>query len=208
MSNTQIKVCGLTTADAVIAAGKVEYNGFVFFPPSPRHVSVEQAIALKKYSQSKIVAVTVNPDDDFLSTLIKQFQPDYIQLHGDETVERTLFVKNTFKIPVIKAFKIKTVEDLKEIALFEPFCDMVLLDAKVADGLPGGNGITFDWNLLKQFKCSKPWFLSGGITIENIKQALGISGAERVDVSSSLENPPGIKSPALIKKFIDTVKSI
>ena len=200
-----IKICGLTTKDAVIAASKAEFIGFVFFAKSPRNISPDKAAQLKQYTNSQVVAVTVNPDDDFLQEIIGKLQPDYIQLHGEETPERTKEIKEKFKTKIIKAFKISDVSDIEQAYEYQDIADILMFDAKVKSGLAGGNGVSFDWNLLAGEKFSKPYFIAGGITIENAKQAMQISGANMVDISSSLESSAGVKDPELIHKFIDNL---
>ena len=198
-----IKICGLTTKEAVIAANKADFIGFVFFAKSPRNITPEKAAELKQYTKSQIVAVTVNPDDKLLQEIKAKLAPDYLQLHGEETPERVQEVKQKFNTKIIKALKISNADDIEQSYKYQDIVNILMFDAKAKTELPGGNGVSFDWNLLADKKFSKPYFIAGGITIENAKQALQISGANMIDVSSSLESSIGVKDATLIHKFIE-----
>lgn len=202
-----VKICGLKTPEAVQAAEGADYYGFIFFPRSPRNIIPEHAARLKAYAGGKTVAVTVNADDGFLQEIADTFQPDFIQLHGDETPERVAEVRKKFSVSVIKALPVKTAEDIDIAAYFEDMADMLMFDAKPSGGLPGGNGIPFDWTLLAGRKFRKPYFLSGGITIGNAEKAMKESGARMLDISSGLESSPGNKDPQMIRDFIKKIKS-
>ncbi len=206
-----VKICGLTTQEAVDAAVEhgAAYIGFVFFPKSPRNVSPEQAAALTQNLKGgvKKVAVVVNPTDEDLEDIIMHFKPDFIQLHGEESPERCNAIQLETNIPIIKAIKVKHADDIAEAASYDT--DMVLFDAQPDEGaeLPGGNGMRFDWELLKGRDFGKTWILSGGLNTENVAEAIEVTEAPIVDVSSSIEIEPGIKDPDLIKAFIDAAKS-
>ncbi len=208
MTGTSVKICGLTTPEAVQAASDAEYNGFIFYEKSVRNISPDEAAKLKIHTKAKTVAVVVNPSDDFLNKIVTEFNPDYFQLHGDESPKRISEIKNKFKKPIIKAFNISASGDLDEVTTYQDSADMFLFDAKAPSGFPGGNGIVFDWKILAGKTFSKPWFISGGLNIENIAKALQISGATMLDISSGLESAPGVKNPQLIRKFIDKVRNI
>lgn len=207
----KVKICGLTTKDAIdaLSLNKADFAGFVFFARSPRNVTPADAGALAKNLNRNIkkVAVLVDPDDAFIEKIITKLNPDYLQLHGDETPERIDEIQHLFSIPIIKAAKIRSSDDVARAGAFIDIADIMLFDAKVPSStLPGGNGLSFDWTLLKTRNFDIPWFLSGGLNIQNVLQALKISGAKMVDVSSSLEGEPGKKDAELVKLFIERVK--
>lgn len=209
MTPPRVKICGLTTEEAVIAArdAQANYIGFVFFASSPRNILPSRAAALSQLAPAiPSVAVVVNTDDDFINTILSDFRPNFLQLHGQETIERVTEIKQRFNLPVIKAFQIRNGDDIARSKPYEQTADMILFDAKAPSGLPGGNGITFDWHLLAGRSFSTPWFLSGGLNTDNVEEAIRISGASLVDVSSSLESSPGVKSPAMIQTFMKHVK--
>ncbi len=212
--SVQVKICGLTTSEAVTAAlrhGAI-FMGFVFFGKSPRNVTPKKAAELSKDVPSSIkkVAVLVDPSDKDIDTILAEFTPDYLQLHGNETIERVKEIRSKYKIPVIKAVKIRSGDDVAMARSFVPVSDMLMFDSKApTEGLlPGGNGLRFDWSLLGGRVFDKPWFLSGGLNVENVAEAVRITNAKMVDVSSSLENEPGKKDPELVKQFLNKVKAI
>jgi phosphoribosylanthranilate isomerase len=211
VSNVQVKICGLTTSDAVKSAVKygADYLGFVFYRPSPRYVDPKLAHKLtsKLPKNVKKVAVVVDVSPAELASIIKVFRPDYIQLHGKETESDIEHIKKKFGIPVIKAIKVRSSDDVAKGLRFIGIADIILFDAKAPDALlPGGNGLSFDWTLLKARKIDTPWILSGGLNLQNIEDALHITKASMLDVSSSLESAPGIKDPQLIELFLKKVK--
>jgi len=202
----KVKICGITTKEAIIAAEQADYIGFVFYPSSSRNLTPHAASSLQKHIVSaKTVAVTVNPDDVFLDQLFAEFKPDFLQLHGEEMPERVTEIKRKFAIPIIKAFSIKAEKDFEKVHLYSHVADYYLFDAKAEQGLPGGNGVSFDWNLLKNRQFDREWFLSGGISIENVQKALQQSGATMLDVSSGVETSPGIKSSEKIQQFLNEI---
>lgn len=208
----KVKICGLTTKEAVISAVEngADYVGFVFFPLSPRNMRLDKLPELLDLvpKDVKKVGVFVNPSDDELERTFKIFKPDYIQLHGDEDTKRIYDLHIKYAIPVIKAIAVRSSDDIAKGQSFSNDADMLLFDAKVPSSpLPGGNGLSFDWTLLRERKFMVPWFLSGGINIGNVEEALDISGAKKVDISSSLESEPGIKDPELIRIFLKKVKN-
>ena len=213
MSNLfEIKVCGINDEISMNTAleCKVDYVGLVFYQNSPRNISINLSKELLKSRNktTKIVALTVDPNDDFLNDLKKSINPDYIQLHGKESASRCLTVKNQLNIPLIKGINVKNKLDLlKTSKEFEDICDILLLDAP-AEALPGGNGKKFNWDILKDFKSKKKWMLAGGLNIENIENAINITKAPAIDISSGLEIRKGIKDSKLIEDFVIKCKSL
>lgn len=210
--HTEIKICGLSTPEAVIAAVETgaDLIGFIFFEKSPRNVSLEKAAELSRQAANAVgkVAVSVNAPQAMLDTIVSQVRPDFLQLHGGETPQQVAEIKKRYGLPVIKAFAIRTNEDLKNLSAYEGIADRFLLDAKapVGSDLPGGNGVSFDWNLLDKLKTETPVMLSGGLDSGNIANALEVSKLQSIDVSSGVESGPGIKDIAKIRAFIKTVR--
>ncbi len=207
---TQIKICGLTTPESIHActSSAVDFIGFVFYPPSPRAITPEQASSLSKTLPPSIqkVGLFVNPSLEQLRHTLAHIQLDMIQLHGDESIEFIQTVKSTFGVPIMKAIPIATSDDVKQITVFEKICDWILCDAKSTNNIPGGNGATFDWQILKDYKFQKPWMLSGGLTIDNVNNAITALKPTAIDVSSGVEVSRGIKSPEKIKDFVNKVR--
>lgn len=211
---TAIKICGLadeTAVQAVIAAN-ADYAGFVYFPASPRHVTFARAAELAKILPAtiKTVSVLVNPDDALLSEMQSAFKAHYVQLHGKETPERLRDIKNQFPgIKIIKALSVRSGDDIAQAMRYSDVADMLMFDAKPPELpgiLPGGNGLSFDWALLKGRSFPLPWFLSGGLNPENVAGAIVQTGTRMVDVSSGVESAPGVKDPALIDAFVKAVR--
>ena len=208
----EIKVCGVNDEISMNTAlrCKVDYVGFVFYTNSPRNISINLCRELLKYRNktTKIVALTVDPNDDYLNEIKKFVNPDYIQLHGNENPRRCLDIKHKINIPLIKGINVKNKFDLlRTNKEFEDVCDMLLLDAP-SEALPGGNGKKFDWALLKDFKSKKKWMLAGGLNIENIESAINITKAPAIDISSGLEIRKGVKDSKLIEDFVIKCKSL
>jgi len=210
-----VKICGIRSADdlrAVAAAGAT-WTGFVFFPKSPRHLSIDDAAALRSVAQRlpsapKIVALTVDADDETLDEIMTQVQPDLIQCHGEEDPNRITAIKSRFACPVIKAIRVHDQQSLISAEAFDGHADMILFDSAPMDAvLPGGTGHAFDWSLMRQWRGATPWMLAGGLTPENVAQAIAKSGATAVDVSSGVEDAPGIKDPAAIQRFVLAAQS-
>jgi phosphoribosylanthranilate isomerase len=208
------KICGLTDAAAVEAAVThgADMLGFVFYPPSPRNLGAEQAENLLHDVPSGIdrVGLFVDPETDFLDRILAKARLDLLQLHGDETPERCRAVSIYFGLPIIKAIKVSTRADLKAAKDYEDVVDWLMFDARPpADGaLPGGNGQPFDWTILKGADFKRPWLLAGGLTPDNLSQAVQQSGATAVDVSSGVESAPGQKDPAKIRAFLDAARAL
>ena len=202
-----VKICGLRTRealDAAVGAG-ADMVGFVFFPPSPRHLGFAEAQALAAGAGRALkVALTVDADDAWLAAAIAALQPDLLQLHGRETPERVLAVKARFGLPVMKAVAVETAADLAAVPAVAAAADRILFDARPPRGAtrPGGHGAAFDWRLLKDLDPRVPFMLSGGLDHENVAAAIAATGARAVDVSSGVERRPGEKDPALIRRFV------
>lgn len=203
-----VKVCGLTGDEGLAAAidAGARYVGFVFFPKSPRHVSPAQAAALAVQVPMGVakVGLFVNPDDATLTSTLEQVPLDMIQLHGGESPARVAEVRALTGLPVIKAVGISGPADLDQLWDYGLVADMLLIDAKPPQdaALPGGNGLAFDWRLLAGRQILKPWLLAGGLTPENVHEAIRLTRAQGVDVSSGVESAPGVKEPDRIRRFI------
>jgi phosphoribosylanthranilate isomerase len=206
------KICGLTQPSDVynVAKAGATYCGFVFFEKSPRNVTLEQAAAMAIEAPLGLakVALTVNADDAFLDALTAKVPLDMLQLHGSETPERVQEVKARYGLPVMKAVGIADAEDLPALDAYMQVADQILVDAKPPKNadLPGGNGLTFDWRLIAGRRWIVPWMLAGGLTPENVAQAVKMTGVRQLDVSSGVESAPGIKDPALIDAFVAAAK--
>ncbi|MDR7145943.1 phosphoribosylanthranilate isomerase [Rhizobium sp. BE258] len=207
-----IKICGLKTAETIDRALKrgATHIGFIFFEKSPRYIEPDVAgrLADAVRGKAKIVAVTVNPTNDDLDEIVALLRPDIIQLHGDESPERVLTIKAVYGLPVMKAFSVRTSDDLKRVEAYIGIADRFLFDAKPpkSSELPGGNGVSFDWSLLDWLDGSVDYMLSGGLNKDNIADALIITKAPGIDVSSGVESAPGAKSVAMIDEFFDAVE--
>jgi phosphoribosylanthranilate isomerase len=210
-----VKICGLSTLemiDAALAAG-ADMVGFVHFEKSPRHVALAVAKSLGAHVGGKAlkVLVTVDMDDMALANAIAALQPHALQLHGHEQADRVASLKARFGLPVIKAIGIgDNPDDVDRVGLYDGIADMLLLDAAPADDraeLPGGNGARFDWGFLSALKVSTPWLLAGGLTPENVGEAVAKAGAYGVDVSSGVESGPGVKDAAKIAAFVASARA-
>ena len=203
-----IKICGLKTPEALdvaLAAG-ADLVGFVFFPASPRHVDLEMARALgeRVRGRAQKVALSVDASDDELAASIEALKPDLLQLHGKETPDRVVMVRKRFGLPVMKALPIAKRADLSPIRLYDKVVDHLIFDARAAGEAtrPGGLGKSFDWRLLDHLATDVPFMLSGGLHVGNVAEALRITAAPGVDVSSGVERAPGEKDPDKIRAFI------
>ena len=209
----RVKICGLSepmTMKAALDAG-ADMVGLVFFAKSPRNVNVEQAAALAKMAKGKaaVVALVVDADDKLLELITKRVRPDYFQAHGNETPARVSEIAKLTGIKVIKAIAVREALDVAKASGYDGKAALILFDAKapesLKDALPGGNGISFDWNLLSDVQGQ--FMLSGGLTPEYVVEAITMTGAPIVDVSSGVESAPGIKDAELIRKFIERAKA-
>ena len=214
MPPVNVKICGLTTVEAVqdtVAAG-ADYIGLVFFPKSPRNLDFDtaQRLAQQVPSHVKTVALMVNPSDDFLRELLEHVDVDILQLQGSESAERVREIKELSGKPVIKALGVSSQDDLATFESYKGLADQILLDAKAPKDAdrPGGNGASFDWSLLTDTSIDVPWMLAGGLTIENVKEAITVSHARQVDVSSAVESAPGVKDKEKVRAFIAAAKSV
>jgi phosphoribosylanthranilate isomerase len=209
----EVKICGLSTADTMQAAidAGAEFVGLVHYPKSPRHVSLASAARLSDQARGKaqVVMLTVDADDGLIGDIAREVRPDWLQLHGYETPERLTAVRALSSARQIKAFRIASPEDLGPVAAFGGIADLALFDAKapedLANALPGGNGIAFDWSLLGA--SHGRFMLSGGLNPGNVARAVETTGAPIVDVSSGVESSPGVKDVNLIRKFIEAAKA-
>lgn len=209
VTGPRVKICGLKEADHIDVAAQAgaAYVGFVFFPKSPRNVSIAQAATLAGHVPVGVakVALTVNADDAALDAITGAVPLDMLQLHGAETPQRVAEVKARYGLPVMKAIGVAEAADLDQIDSYSSVADQLLIDAKPtqATDRPGGNGLTFDWQLLAGRKYwTRPWMLSGGLTAENVGRAINLTGAKQVDLSSGVESAPGVKDPDMIRAFM------
>jgi phosphoribosylanthranilate isomerase len=209
---TKVKICGLKTEAALEAAlaGGADYVGLVFFPPSPRNVTpaAAKALAARARGRAKVVALMVDPDDALIETVMASADPDILQLHGEETPERVREVRRRWGRPVMKAIKVATAEDARAAIGYRGAADLVLFDARTPEDStrPGGNGAPFDWHALLGIEHRLPYVLSGGLTPDNVAEAIRVTGAAVVDVSSGVESRPGEKDPDLIRRFLRAAK--
>jgi phosphoribosylanthranilate isomerase len=208
----RVKICGLTEPSGLVAAEEAgaAYVGFVFFPPSPRSLEPDAAAALAVTVRPGIakVGLFVNPDDATLDAVLERVPLDMIQLHGAETPERVAAVRRATGLPVMKAVGLAGPEDLAALAEHEGAADQILVDAKPPKGAarPGGNAVAFDWRLIAGRRWTRPWMLAGGLTPDNVAEAVRLTGARQIDVSSGVESAPGVKDPARIRAFIAAVR--
>jgi phosphoribosylanthranilate isomerase len=209
------KICGLSTEDAVAAAitGGAAYLGFVFFPPSPRAVTPRRAAQLCASVPAGIARVGsfVDADDETIEAVLASAPLDILQFHGSETPERVIESRLRFGRPIMKAVAIAGPEDVVGAVRYEDAADRLLFDAKPPcrqDALPGGNGLAFDWGLIAGRTWRLPWMLSGGLTAELLPEAVRISGATAVDVSSGVESRPGVKDPDKIRAFLAAANTL
>lgn len=191
--------------DAAVSAGAA-YGGLVFHPNSPRNLSLQEAssMAERMRGRLKIVALIVDMDNAALEALVKTVNPDFLQLHGHETVQRTAEIRARFGLPVIKVLPVADASDLAVAAEYENVADMLMFDARPPEGAmrPGGHGAAFDWKILNGKRFTKPWLLAGGLTPDNVARAIELSGAKLVDVSSGVESAPGVKDAQRIRDFL------
>jgi phosphoribosylanthranilate isomerase len=208
MRGVRVKICGIRTPDEMqaVAAAGAAYVGLNFFTKSPRFVTLEaaRAVALAAPDGLCKVALTVDADDTALDAIVAAVPLDMLQLHGHESPDRVAEVKLRYGLPVMKVIGVAGEADLAMLQDYSLVADQILIDAKAPKDavLPGGNGLTFDWRLLVGRKWLRPWMLAGGLTPENVADAIRLTGARQVDVASGVESAPGVKDPARIKAFI------
>ena len=214
MQPVRVKICGLRTeADvAAVAAAGAAYAGFVFFAKSPRNLTIAEARTLALAAPEGLckVALTVDADDATLDAIVDGVPLDMLQLHGHESPDRVTEVRARYGLPVMKAMGVADEGDLAELIEMSLAADQLLIDAKPPKGadLPGGNGLAFDWRLLVGRKWLKPWMLAGGLTPENVAEAVRLTGARQVDVSSGVESGPGVKDAGRIKAFVEAAQGL
>ena len=207
-----IKICGLKTEEAVDHAVRLgaTHVGFIFFQKSPRHIEPADAgrLADRVRGQAKIVSVSVDADDDELDEIVDLIRPDILQLHGKESPDRCLTIKAVRGLPIMKAISVQNADDLKRIDAYDGIANRFLLDAKPPKGsnLPGGNGVSFDWNLLAELDPNIDYMLSGGLNKDNIAEALRIAHPHGIDISSGVESSPGVKDLAMMDEFFASVR--
>ena len=208
MTAVSVKICGLSRPEHVTAAANAgaAYVGLVFFEKSPRNISFEAARALALQAPAGLakVALVVNADDAFLDALTQTVPVDVLQLHGAETPDRVAQVKASYGLTVMKAVGVADADDLVALETYAHVADQILIDAKPPKGadLPGGNGLAFDWRLIAGRRWPIPWMLAGGWTPGNVAEAVRLTGARQVDVSSGVESAPGQKDTDLIRAFV------
>lgn len=206
-----VKICGLSTPQTVAAAldGGANMIGFIFFAKSPRNLSFEHAASLRQavIGRAQVVAVTVDAGDDVLDGIVQLVKPDWLQLHGHETPERIAELRKRYGLPIMKALSIRDGTDLAAIKTYKGTADRLLFDAKAPKGseMPGGNGITFDWTLLANLEPGLDYLLSGGLNAGNVAEALRLTKAPGIDISSGVETAPGTKDVALIRGFFAAI---
>lgn len=209
---TKVKICGVKTEPALEAAleGGADFVGFNFFPPSPRSLAPDTAreLAAQVRGRARTVAVLVDPDDALLRRLVATVEPDLLQLHGKESPARAAEIARQYERPVIKALSVTAAADADRAEAYRDVTAFVLFDAKAppASVIPGGNGLTFDWHLLDGVRGRFDYFLSGGLTPDNVADAIRVAQPFAVDVSSGVETAPGVKSPDLIRRFLAAAK--
>jgi phosphoribosylanthranilate isomerase len=211
-----VKICGINSAAAAKAAvaSGADYVGFVFYPPSPRFLTPDELVKAARPvpDHVKKVGLFVDVHDEVIAEVMERVPLDMLQLHGSETPGRVMGLRKRFGVPVMKAVKIAGEADVAEAKRFFDAADWLLFDAKapkeMKGALPGGNALRFDWRLIAGYSWPKPWMLSGGLTAENIEEAVRLSGAKAVDVSSGVEDRPGHKSAAKIAAFLEAAKRL
>lgn len=208
-----VKICGLRDPQSVQSAidAQADYVGFVHYAASPRHITFQDAAQLKSLLPASVlsVCVLVDPDDGLIEQASSVLKPAFFQLHGKESPQRVQAIRSRFPdIRLIKAISVRSAQDLAAASAYYDCCDMLMFDAKAPEGaaLPGGNGLSFDWTLLKGQKFGLPWMLSGGLTCDNVAHAIDQTGAIIVDVSSGVEQKAGVKDAALIHAFVKAAK--
>ncbi|MCP3462233.1 phosphoribosylanthranilate isomerase [Bradyrhizobium sp. CCGUVB23] len=208
-----VKICGLSTRETLQTAldAGADMVGFVFFPPSPRHLSLETGRDLGRQVKKRAlkVALTVDADDATLDNIMDALSPDILQLHGKESIARLRDIKQKFGRPVMKALPVETSADLAVLPGYAVVADRILFDARPPKDAtrPGGLGATFDWHLLENLDLTLPYMVSGGLHAQNVAEALRLTGAGGVDVSSGVESAPGVKDPEMIKAFIRAARA-
>jgi phosphoribosylanthranilate isomerase len=216
MMAIEAKICGLKTAAAIDAAiaGGAAYIGLVFFARSPRHLTPSEAGALSRPVAGKVgrVGLIVDADDAAIAAILADCPLDMLQLHGQESPARVVEIRGKFGLPVMKAVAIAGAADIAAARVYETVADRLLFDAKppkeLQNALPGGNAVSFDWQVLAGQQFARPWMLAGGLTVDNLAEAVRISGARSVDTSSGVEDQPGVKNLQKINEFLRISRSL
>jgi phosphoribosylanthranilate isomerase len=209
----QVKICGITSADAADAAVRAgaDFGGLMFHTGSSRNLNPQQAasLAARLRGRLRIVAVVADAKDDEVAAAIAAANPDFLQLHGRETPDRTGEIRARFGKPVIKVIPVAEASDLAQAAAYEAVADMLMFDAKAPERAvrPGGHGVAFDWQLLRGRSFSRPWLLAGGLDADNVARAIRSAAAPGVDVSSGVESAPGVKNPEMIRAFVANARA-
>jgi len=208
----EIKICGINDKVSMLAAinAEADYIGLVFYEKSPRSLGlvIAESLITFRNKKSKIVALTVDAKDEYITEIKQKIAPDYFQLHGNETPARCMEIRSKFNTPIIKGLGIRDKTNLEEnTKSFEKISDMMILDAP-SSNLPGGNGKQFDWNILKGYNTKTKWMLAGGLNLNNVEDAVKSTNAPGIDVSSGVEISKGIKDPVLIRNFITKCRNI
>lgn len=212
----EVKICGISTAEAMVAAveGGAAFVGLVFYPPSPRAVTPAEAAPLAALVPEGVVktGLLVDAEDAAIEAILKAVPLDLLQLHGSESPERVAEIKARFGLPVMKVVKLRRQGDLEAVEPFLPVADRLLFDAKpppaMTEALPGGNALAFDWTLLSGTTWPLPWMLAGGLTADNLARAVAVTGAPAVDISSGVEDAPGVKNPQKIRTFLAAARDL
>ena len=208
-----VKICGLSTRETLDAAldADADMVGFVFFPPSPRHIALEAARELGRQVRDRVqkVALTVDADDATLAAIVEALQPDILQLHGHETPARVAEIKHKFGREVMKALPVERAADLATLPDYATVADRILFDARPPKGAtrPGGLGAVFDWHLLENLDLKLPFMVSGGLHAGNVAEAIRVTRAHGVDISSGVERAPGVKDVEMIRAFIRAARA-
>jgi phosphoribosylanthranilate isomerase len=211
----QVKICGLSTPETIQAAvdAGASHIGFMFYERSPRNVTPAQAAELRALLPETVqaVAILVNADDALVDDVVRTVKPNLLQLHGSETPERVSAIKARSGLPVMKVISVADADDVASASIYENVADLLLFDAKppksMANALPGGNAVSFDWSLVANVSTKLPWMLSGGLRPDNVGEAIRQTSVSMVDVSSGVEDAPGQKNVALIRAFVNAAKA-
>jgi len=212
----EVKICGISTAGAMTAAveGGAAFVGLVFYPPSPRAVTPAEAAPLAALVPEGVIktGLLVDAEDAAIEAILKAVPLDLLQLHGSESPERVAEIKARFGLPVMKVVKLRQQGDLEAVEPFFSVADRLLFDAKpppaMTEALPGGNALAFDWTLLSGTTWPLPWMLAGGLTADNLARAVAVTGAPAVDISSGVEDAPGVKNPQKIRAFLAAARDL
>ena len=214
MGQVRVKICGLrriADVDAVARSGAA-YFGLNFFPKSPRFVTLDLAreLALAAPLGLAKVALVVDADDATLDAIVEAMPLDMLQLHGHETPDRVAQVRARYGLPVMKVLGVADEGDLADLLDYQTVADQIMIDAKPPKGaaLPGGNGLTFDWRLVAGRRWLRPWMLAGGMTAQNVAEAVRLTGARQVDLASGVESAPGVKDAGMIAEFMAAVQDL